>query len=101
MNNTTVNYTPSLPALTTSASPAALKQVAAQNTPAPETVQTNATAKPDQTSFSRTGGLIAKALSLSDVRHHKVAGLQKVINDGTYKVSSSDVASKLLKSLLR
>ncbi len=106
MNNTTVNYAPSLSTLssTTTAAPAAVKQIAAQNAAASsikaEPSISTPVAKADQTRLSTASALITKALSLSDVRQEKVAGLQKAINEGTYNVSSSDVAGKLLKSLL-
>jgi negative regulator of flagellin synthesis FlgM len=43
---------------------------------------------------------MAQALSGSDVRSSKVEALQKSIADGTYKVSSTDVADKIIQSLL-
>lgn len=103
MNNTTVNYSPSVSNLssTSTASPAALKQVAAQNANASaEATTVSPVVKADQASLSIASGLITKALSLSDVRSGKVAELQKAIHSGTYHVSTSDVAGKLLKSLL-
>jgi negative regulator of flagellin synthesis FlgM len=54
----------------------------------------------DKTNLSSTGGLVAQALATSDVRSSKVASLQQAIGDGTYSVSSSDVAGKLIQSLL-
>jgi negative regulator of flagellin synthesis FlgM len=57
----------------------------------------------DQTSFS-AGSLIAQRSansdSDSDVRTEKVAALQQAIAAGTYSVSASDVADKLLKTLV-
>lgn len=54
----------------------------------------------DQTSLSSVGGMIAHALEGSDVRSEKVAALQKAIASGMYHVSSSDVADKMIQSLL-
>jgi negative regulator of flagellin synthesis FlgM len=54
----------------------------------------------DTTSISSTSGLIAQALGGSDVRSDKVAALQQSIASGTYSVSASDVASKIVDSLL-
>jgi negative regulator of flagellin synthesis FlgM len=54
----------------------------------------------DLTDLSSTGGLVAQALSGSDVRGDKVAALQQSIADGSYSVSSSDVADKIIQSLL-
>lgn len=55
----------------------------------------------DETKLSPTGGLIAQALAGSDVRSSKVEALQKAIADGSYNVSSSDVAGKIMDSLLK
>lgn len=54
----------------------------------------------DQTNLSSTGGLVAQALDSSDTRSAKVASLQQAIASGTYSVSSSDVADKIIQSLL-
>jgi negative regulator of flagellin synthesis FlgM len=54
----------------------------------------------DQTNLSSTGGLVAQALEGSDTRSTKVASLQQAIAAGTYGVSSSDVADKIIQSLL-
>ncbi len=55
----------------------------------------------DTTSVSSVGGLIAAALTTPDVRLDKVAQLQTAIANGSYSVSSSDVASKIVDSLLK
>jgi negative regulator of flagellin synthesis FlgM len=54
----------------------------------------------DQTSLSSVGGLVSQALEGSDTRPTKVAALQSAIAAGTYNVSSSDVADKIIQSLL-
>jgi flagellar biosynthesis anti-sigma factor FlgM len=54
----------------------------------------------DEARLSSTGGLISQALESSDVRTAKVEALQKAISDGSYNVSSSDVADKMIQSLL-
>jgi negative regulator of flagellin synthesis FlgM len=54
----------------------------------------------DQANLSSAGGMIAHALEGSDVRSEKVAALQQAIASGSYKVSSSEVAGKMIQSLL-
>ena len=54
----------------------------------------------DETNLSSAGGIVAQALEGSDVRTAKVAALQQAIADGSYNVSSSDVAEKIIQSLL-
>ncbi|MEO6817783.1 MAG: flagellar biosynthesis anti-sigma factor FlgM [Edaphobacter sp.] len=54
----------------------------------------------DHTNLSSAGGVIAHALEGSDVRSEKVAALQQAIASGSYNVSSSDVAGKMIDSLL-
>ncbi len=53
----------------------------------------------DQTTLSATAGLVAQAMEGSDVRFEKVASLQQAISAGSYSVSSSDVADKIIHSL--
>jgi negative regulator of flagellin synthesis FlgM len=55
----------------------------------------------DQANLSTTAGLVAQALSESDVRTDKVAALQQQIAAGTYNIPASDVADKLMSALLR
>jgi|KBSMisStandDraft_5_1062788.scaffolds.fasta_scaffold126437_3 negative regulator of flagellin synthesis FlgM len=67
--------------------------------------ESNKTALPresqsDEARLSSTGGLIAQALESSDVRTAKVEALQKAISDGSYNVSSANVADKMIRSLL-
>ena len=54
----------------------------------------------DEARLSSTGGLIAQALDASDVRTGKIQALQQSIASGTYNVSSSDIADKMIDSLL-
>jgi negative regulator of flagellin synthesis FlgM len=54
----------------------------------------------DQMNLSSAGGLVAQALESSDTRTAKVASLQQAISAGTYSVSSSDVADKIIQSLV-
>lgn len=53
----------------------------------------------DQAVISSTSGLLSEALSGSDVRLEKIQPLQAAIADGTYSVSSADVADKLITTL--
>ena len=55
----------------------------------------------DSTHVSSTSSLVAAALTTPDVRLDKVAELQTAIGNGSYSVSSSDVASKIVDSLLK
>jgi negative regulator of flagellin synthesis FlgM len=57
-------------------------------------------AQTDHADLSAAGGLISKALEGSDVRTSKVEALQQAIASGSYHVSSSDVAGKMIQSLL-
>ena len=54
----------------------------------------------DQASLSSAGELVAQALETPDTRLAKVASLQQAIAAGNYNVSSSDVADKIIQSLL-
>ncbi len=54
----------------------------------------------DQTVVSSAGGAMLQAMGTPDVRADKVAGLQAAIAGGTYSVPSSDVAGKLIGSML-
>jgi len=55
----------------------------------------------DETALSSTAGFIYKSLGASDTRTAKVSSLQAAIAPGRYTVSSSDVADKILQSLLK
>lgn len=63
-------------------------------------VQISSVEHADQTNLSSTAGLVAQVLESSDIRSAKVASLQQAIAAGTYNVSSSDVADKIIQSLL-
>jgi negative regulator of flagellin synthesis FlgM len=54
----------------------------------------------DKAKLSPASELLANALEGPDVRTTKVEALQKAIADGSYKVSSGDVADKIIQSLL-
>lgn len=54
----------------------------------------------DHAKLSGFGGALAQALTQSDVRMDKVTALQQAIAAGTYSVSASDVADKIISSLL-
>lgn len=54
----------------------------------------------DQAKLSGFGGALAQALTQSDVRMDKITALQQAIVSGSYNVSASDVADKLIASLL-
>jgi negative regulator of flagellin synthesis FlgM len=59
-----------------------------------------AMAQPDQANLSSASGIVSQALESSDTRTAKVSALQQAIADGSYTVSSSDVADKIIQSLL-
>jgi flagellar biosynthesis anti-sigma factor FlgM len=55
----------------------------------------------DGTSLSRLGNLLATAASsANDVRTDKVAALKSAIDSGSYSVPASDVADKLINTML-
>jgi len=54
----------------------------------------------DHADLSAAGGALSRALEGSDVRMEKVQALQQAIASGSYHVSSSDVADKLIQSLM-
>ena len=83
----------------TSISPSETKPAAsASNTESD--VASRGTAQPDRADLSSAGGIVSQALEGSDTRSAKVAALQQAIADGSYNVSSSDVADKIIQSLL-
>lgn len=54
----------------------------------------------DQSTVSSTAGALKQGLDTDDVRMDKVAQLKSAIDSGTYNVSSTDVANKLISSML-
>jgi negative regulator of flagellin synthesis FlgM len=54
----------------------------------------------DEANLSSAGSFVSQALGGSDIRADKVASLQQTIAAGSYNVSSSDVAGKIIQSLL-
>jgi negative regulator of flagellin synthesis FlgM len=101
MTDTTFNYLPTLSQVNQPDPSNSLKPASQPSTePAPDVTKATPVVKADQTSLSSASSLLRKALTVSDVRTEKVASLQKAIASGSYHVSSSDVADKLLTSLL-
>ena len=62
---------------------------------------TQASVQTDQAILSSASGIMAQALKGSDARSAKVSALQQAIASGTYNVLSSDVAEKLIDSLVK
>lgn len=59
------------------------------------------TAPADEASLSSASGLVSKALAIPDVRMEKVEALRQAIADGSYQVPSSEVAGKVIESLIK
>ncbi len=57
-------------------------------------------ASADETHLSSAAKMLTQADSLPDVRAEKVASVQTALAAGTYNVSSSDVAAKLVDHML-
>jgi flagellar biosynthesis anti-sigma factor FlgM len=82
-------------------SSAAAAAAAANSAKTEKSAEASPAAVKDQASVSSTGGLVAQALNTSDVRQEKVSALQSAIASGSYNVPSSEVASKIVDSLLK
>ena len=61
---------------------------------------TSAANPADHADLSSAGSLVGRALEGSDARLTKVASLQQAIANGSYNVSSHDIADKIIQSLL-
>jgi negative regulator of flagellin synthesis FlgM len=55
----------------------------------------------DSAKVSLAGTMLSEATTGSDVRFDKVAALRESIDGGTYNVSASDVAGKIVDSLIK
>ena len=55
----------------------------------------------DEAHLSPAAQLVSQALALPEVRSEKVASVQAKLANGTYQVSSSDVAAKMIGDLER
>lgn len=73
-----------------------------RNERTPETAGTANTSavSADETHLSSAARMASQADPLSDVRAEKIAGVQAALAAGTYNVSSSDVAGKLVDHML-
>jgi negative regulator of flagellin synthesis FlgM len=54
----------------------------------------------DQATFSSAGSEVSQTADDTEVRMDKVAAIQAALAAGTYNVSASDVASKVVDSML-
>lgn len=54
----------------------------------------------DEDQLSRAASLVSEAASLPDVRSEKVEAVKAAIADGSYDVSSADVAQSLVNHML-
>jgi flagellar biosynthesis anti-sigma factor FlgM len=87
-----------------SIAPSTAKPSTAVGAPADQTKEgltsTLIPARSDQTSLSSTGGIISRAMEGPDTRSAKVLALQQAIASGSYSVPASQVAEKMIQSLL-
>ena len=54
----------------------------------------------DEATLSSAASAAAQAAPDSDVRMDKVTGVQKALAEGTYNVASSDVANRMISTML-
>lgn len=74
---------------------------AARSNPAGSTVTAGTMTAQDSAQVSTTASALLQTAGNDDVRAEKVQSIQAAINNGTYSVSSSAVADKLMQHLLR
>ena len=55
--------------------------------------------KTDEPHLSTASHLVSQALALPEVRAEKIASIQSALASGSYQVSSSDVAAKMIDHL--
>jgi negative regulator of flagellin synthesis FlgM len=60
----------------------------------------NANNVQDRTEVSTAASLAHQAMSVPDVRMEKVAAIQQALANGTYQVSPTDVADKLVRQMM-
>ena len=76
-------------------------QPATAATPAKSSISTGGSGLgSDQATFSSAGSAVSQSSSDSGVRMDKVASIQAALAAGTYSVSPSAVASKMIDSML-
>lgn len=61
----------------------------------------NLPAGSDEAHVSEAAYLVSQAVALPEIRTEKVASVQAALADGSYQVSSSDVAGKLIDHMQR
>jgi len=97
--NSIGNTQPAISSISTSVATPTKQATAPSGETNESTVSNSNVQHVDQTTLSATAGLVAQALGGSDTRFEKVASLQQAIAAGSYSVSSSDVADKIVQSL--
>jgi negative regulator of flagellin synthesis FlgM len=88
------------PALSRETEPARVVDSPAKTAAAPPTAVGRTPADGDVASLSPAAVLAAASSALPDVRTEKVASIQQALANGTYAVSASDVAGKVIDHLL-
>lgn len=65
----------------------------------PATQSSDTLNKTDEAHLSTASHLVSQALALPDVRTEKIASIQSALASGSYQVSSSDLAAKLIDQM--